>query len=224
MKWCCGPGGGIPVDGLWINARIWAGAAQLTHFTLSSANDTPGRDPLHWAIQGSNDGVNYTDIYVKNDPTSIWNQQNPADVRNQVIRFDAGPDFPVQATAYRTFRFVTFNTALNPSGAYFQVAEVEYFGNIPDPVSPGDFNEDGSVDLDDYDSLANNFRNTYTDLLEAFSDGDANHDGTVNLVDFGIFVQEFNGQGGAVPEPSTVVLGVVGAVFACLCGRLRRRK
>lgn len=32
----------------------------LTHFTVTSGNDTPGCDPVDWAIQGSNDGVNYT--------------------------------------------------------------------------------------------------------------------------------------------------------------------
>jgi hypothetical protein len=35
----------------------------LTHFTLTTAPDMPGRDPKAWAVQGSNDGKEWTDIY-----------------------------------------------------------------------------------------------------------------------------------------------------------------
>ncbi|MCG9129948.1 PEP-CTERM sorting domain-containing protein [Candidatus Poribacteria bacterium] len=119
-KWCCGPGGGIPDEGLHITAEFDM-AYVLTHFTVSSANDVPARDPTEWEIQGSNDGEDFTTIYAR-DGDTIWTE------RLQVARFDAGEDFDVQKTGYKFFRFVTFNTASNPNGAYFQVGEVEYFG------------------------------------------------------------------------------------------------
>ena len=53
----------------------------LTHFTVTSGNDTPGRDPINWAIQGSADGNTYTDIYHYNEGTTIWTE------RAQVIKF-----------------------------------------------------------------------------------------------------------------------------------------
>ena len=35
------------------------------------------------------------------------------------------------------FRHVTFDTALNPAGAYFQIGEIEYFGEAgTPPVDP----------------------------------------------------------------------------------------
>ena len=43
-KWCCGLGGGIPDEGLHVTAEFEEAYA-LTHFTLSSANDVPARDP-----------------------------------------------------------------------------------------------------------------------------------------------------------------------------------
>ena len=43
-KWCCGRGGGIPKEGLHVTAEFDEPYA-LTHFTVSSANDVPPRDP-----------------------------------------------------------------------------------------------------------------------------------------------------------------------------------
>ena len=122
-KWCCGPGGGIPDEGLWVSAQLAAGPHVLTHFTVASANDTPGRDPIEWAIQGSNNGNDYTDIYSYNGGESLW-----GDTRLQVIEFNARDDFPEQTVGYEYYRFVTYDTELNPTDAYYQVAEIELFG------------------------------------------------------------------------------------------------
>ena len=119
-KWCCGRGGGIPEEGLHITAEFEM-AYVLTHFTVSSANDADGRDPTEWAIQGSNDGEAFTTIF-SHDGDSVWNE------RLQVILFEAGVDYDDQTTGYSFLRFVTFNTASNPNGAYFQLGEIEYFG------------------------------------------------------------------------------------------------
>ncbi len=119
-KWCCGRGGGIPEEGLHVTAEFEQEYI-LTHFTVSSANDAAGRDPTKWEIQGSNDGEEFTTIF-SHDGDSFWNE------RLQVVRFDEGEDFDVQKVGYRFFRHVTFNTALAPGGAYFQLGEIEYFG------------------------------------------------------------------------------------------------
>ncbi len=120
-KWCCGPGGGIPDEGLHITVELEERQA-LTHFTVSSANDTPARDPIHWEVQGSNDGTNFTDIFSY-EGESVWGA-----TRLQVILFEAGEDFDVQKTEYQFLRFVTYNTATAPAGAYYQLGEIEYFG------------------------------------------------------------------------------------------------
>ncbi len=128
-KWCCGRGGGIPEEGLHITAEFDQPYI-LTHFTVSSANDSPERDPTVWEIQGSNDGEDFTTIF-SHEGDSFWTE------RLQVIRFDAGVDYDDQTAGYQFIRFVTFNTASNPSGAYFQLAEIEYFGEpSATPVDP----------------------------------------------------------------------------------------
>jgi hypothetical protein len=123
-KWCCGPGGGIPEEGLHITVELEDPQA-LTHFTVSSANDVPTRDPTNWAIQGSKDGENFTDIFTY-EGDSLWGA-----VRFQVIFFEAPEDFDAQTTEYTFIRFVCYDTVANPAGAYYQVGEIEYF------VGPG---------------------------------------------------------------------------------------
>ena len=128
-KWCCGKGGGIPEEGLHVTAELEE-AYVLTHFTVSSANDVPARDPTVWEVQGSNDGEKFDTIYA-HDGDSFWTE------RLQVVLFEAGTDFDVQDTGYKFFRHVTFDTASNPAGAYFQIGEIEYFGNAGlTPVDP----------------------------------------------------------------------------------------
>ena len=119
-KWCCGTG--FPqIVGADLGREV-----ELTHFTVSSANDIPGRDPRVWSIEGSSDGENWTTIFSHSDPNAaLWND------RLQVIRFDAGSDFEAPTESYSQFRMVTESTGLT-EGAFFQLGEIEFFGNVVD--------------------------------------------------------------------------------------------
>ncbi|MFT6861875.1 MAG: hypothetical protein ACJAVK_000428 [Akkermansiaceae bacterium] len=88
----------------------------LTHFTLTSRNDTPARDPLDFAIQGSNDGLNYENIYVRQDDTSLWT------ARNQTVRID----LPAASDSYLFIRYDVNRTG----GANHALSEIEYFGQV----------------------------------------------------------------------------------------------
>lgn len=115
-KWCCDdPTPGNPV---WV-AVEFSVPVNLTHFTVTSGNDSPGRDPVNWAIQGSNDGVNYTDIYHLVANPAPWT------ARNQVIRFK----LPRPAPLYRFIRYIAYDTPANEH----QLNEVEYFGIVGGP-------------------------------------------------------------------------------------------
>lgn len=77
-------------------------------------------------------------------------------------------------------------------------------------LQDADFNSDGSIDLVDFNILADNFLTGTT-----FEQGDMTLDGAVNLSDFVAFRQVFNGQGGAaaVPEPSSLLLLLLALPF-----------
>lgn len=118
-KWCCaGPTQTVSVQ--FINKYV------LTHFTIASGNDVPGRDPDIWSIEGSNDGVNWTPIYnYNNDGTS------PFTARLEVLRYDSGTDFSEPAP-YSYFRYKVDSTV---SGGH-QINELEFFGTVFIPKIP----------------------------------------------------------------------------------------
>lgn len=96
------------------------------------------------------------------------------------------------------------------------------------PEDAGDFNDDGAVNLDDFNIMLSNFNQRFS-TTESFSKGDNNVNGRVDLADFLEFRQLFNAQGAAaasVPEPMGITLfmtGLVTALFAAARQRRRRR-
>ena len=94
---------------------------------------------------------------------------------------------------------------------------------LAEPLDPsalaGDFNGDGVLDLADFEILTSNF-NQPGDATT----GDMNFSRTVDLRDFILFRESFNEAGGgaaaSVPEPSAMLLALLGAAFV---GSLRRR-
>ena len=111
-KWCCDDP--IPGKPVWVAVQFRQ-PVSLTHFTVTSGNDTPGRDPTDWAIQGSNDGITYTDIYHFVGNTTPW-----GDVRNEVVKFT----LPSAAPAYAYIRYIAYETP----ATLHQLNEIEYFG------------------------------------------------------------------------------------------------
>ena len=86
------------------------------------------------------------------------------------------------------------------------------------PVIVGDFNEDGMIDVADFQILADNFGEGTT-----FAQGDFNGDRTVDLTDFVGFRQVFTeaqGQAAAVPEPTALTL----LIMTLLLGPVRRTR
>lgn len=127
-KWCC-TGPGTDRASITLDARlVETNPHFLTHFTLTSSNDTPGRDPLNFAIQGSNDGVNFETIFEYDNEFG-----NLFTARNQTLLFEAGVDFEFVNTAFQWFRYEVTGTGINNVHA---IAEIEYFGfAIPEPMT-----------------------------------------------------------------------------------------
>lgn len=120
-KWCCPEGMNLPA---WVQAEL-PQRRRLMAFSIASANDGSQRDPDRWRIQGSNDGVNYIDIYVY-DVAGV----TPFSARNQVLLYRAGTDYP-PPQAYRFLRLLV-ESAVNE--AEMQVGELEFFDRVPGSV------------------------------------------------------------------------------------------
>jgi len=118
-KWCCDN----PTQ--WIYVQL-SQSYVLSHFTITSGNDSAGRDPDIWKIQGSNDGSNWTDIYSYSN-----NGNSPFGARLQVIKYTgAGDDFATP-DSYSYFRY--YVTSVVSSG--HQINELEFFGDA-DSTAP----------------------------------------------------------------------------------------
>lgn len=139
-KWCC--------DGptQWVQAQFKKRFV-LTHFTITSGNDTPGRRPDVWQIQGSIDGVNWSTIFSYDNDGGSGDQQvdnsSPFTANNQVLLYsdiavagNPGGDFSTP-TPFSYFRYEVTSSAINVGGGgVHQLNELEFFGRaIPEPAS-----------------------------------------------------------------------------------------
>ena len=53
-------------------------AATVKQYTLTSADDVPGRDPKNWVLQGSNDGVTWTTVDTRTNIDFVDRRQTRA--------------------------------------------------------------------------------------------------------------------------------------------------
>ncbi len=93
-------------------------------------------------------------------------------------------------------------------GAWMGIDHVSLHQVSGAAADPGDFNEDGTVDLADFTILAANIYG-HLDGVTGFANGDMNRDGRIDLADFHDFVGVFPAAAGAanvVPEPTSWML------------------
>jgi hypothetical protein len=108
------------------------------------------------------------------------------------------------------------------SGAQAAFANAGFFGAAVTQLIPGDVNNDGVVNGLDIAAVSANWLHMGVGTL-----GDANVDGVVNGLDISLisanWLRMAGGSGGAasVPEPSTIMLGMLGALGLLVCRRLQ---
>jgi hypothetical protein len=110
----------LNVTTAWIRYQFAGGATYaINSYTITSANDFPGRDPMDWRLEGSMDGVNWTAVDTRTGQTF-------AD------RFLTNQYTFTNTTAYPVYRFFVVANSGDPSGT--QLAEIQLFGP-PGPIS-----------------------------------------------------------------------------------------
>ena len=112
-KWCCDDA--TPEAPLNVTVEF-ENPVSISHFTITSGNDVPERDPIRFQIQGSNDGTTFSPIYSRDSDESLWTE------RNQVVKVT----LPQASPLYRYIRYEVTDTA----GPNHQLNEIEYFGTF----------------------------------------------------------------------------------------------
>lgn len=100
-------------------------------FTLTTANDSPERDPASYKLYGSNDGVNWT--LLKEGPLSLSDG-----------RFAVSAEISVNNTNAYVYYFMLFPSVKNNSGNSVQIAEVTYYYDLNDGVTSTDTGTGGT--------------------------------------------------------------------------------
>lgn len=100
-------------------------------FTLTTANDSPERDPASYKLYGSNDGVNWT--LIKEGPLSLSDG-----------RFAVSGEIAVANTNAYVYYFMLFPSVKNNSGNSVQIAEVTYYYDLNDGVTSTDTGSGGA--------------------------------------------------------------------------------
>ena len=131
-KWCCGSSN-VTSQIVGADFGTTLGQITLSGFTLTSSNDTSGRDPVLWTLQGSND----TNTGLDGSWSTIYDHTAGSqwDARNQVIEYSVALGDFVTPDTFSAFRLNVATTDLQ-SGAFFAVNELELFGTIVPVSSP----------------------------------------------------------------------------------------
>jgi hypothetical protein len=96
-------------------------AYAVNRYVITSANDTPGRDPKDWILQGSNDGTNWKDL----DGRSA--EEFTDRLQSKTYQIEGNTE------AYQYYRL---NIKANNGGTHFQLAELKLFGSVPQTLTP----------------------------------------------------------------------------------------
>jgi hypothetical protein len=100
-------------------------------FTLTTANDSPERDPASYKLYGSNDGVNWT--LIKEGPLSLSDG-----------RYAVSGEIAVANTNAYVYYFMLFPSVKNNSGNSVQISEVTYYYDLNDGVTSTDTGSGGT--------------------------------------------------------------------------------
>ena len=151
-KVCCtGVGGHITI-------QLDNGPQIVRSYTISTANDSPGRDPSGWQVLGSNNGTDFT--LIDEVTGNTWNSRHEVQLFSQ---FSQGQN----TTAYEYLRFVPVTST--GGGDQFAISEIEYLGLNAN--STGTILGTGSEALLGNDRVDTDFNATFFGDNEPFSDG-----------------------------------------------------
>jgi hypothetical protein len=100
-------------------------------FTLTTANDSPERDPASYKLYGSNDGVTWT--LIKEGPLSLSDG-----------RYAVSGEIAVTNTNAYVYYFMLFPSVKNNSGNSVQISEVTYYYDLSDGVTSTDTGTGGT--------------------------------------------------------------------------------
>ncbi|MEP0844558.1 MAG: hypothetical protein HRF43_17810 [Phycisphaerae bacterium] len=131
-----------------------AGPSIVEAFRIITANDAPERDPLAFALYGTNDPIASTDNSRGN--AESWTLIASGGIAPPTSRYVSSPMVTFSNdTAYRSYRMVFTSVRNADTANSMQITEIQFYGRIgvPCPTPFADADGDGDVDLIDFGRL-----------------------------------------------------------------------
>jgi hypothetical protein len=223
----------------WSSTNTWAAAGRgEENITAPPGNDfnlmqgyldtlDVGQEGVSVTVSGIDsipfiDGLYDVTVYMKG---GVIGRGGDYTIGNQTLQhFDTGPFTGTYVEGeggdYIVFKNISGDSFNLTSAAVVTRAPVNGIEITPSEAVLGDADGDGIVDIADFDLIRSNFLNP----VAPGEDGDLDFSATVDLVDFRIWKTAFGGGGpNSVPEPSAILLLVVGGAGLVVARRLRTR-
>jgi hypothetical protein len=170
-----------------------AGASIVDSFQVTTANDAVERDPLDWALYGTNDPITSTDNSTGEEEN--WTLIDQGFTLLPEDRFLEGDVVTVDNTeTYSSYRWLVTSVKDGVAANSMQFSEIQFFGEVVGGGLDGDFNNDGAWDCTDINGLTAAIAAGAND--PAF---DLTGDGVVDLADRDAWLAE----GGAMNPGAT---------------------
>ena len=198
--------------------RAFAGTDNTLRYHFNLADDFEPTLPLliQWDVNnlhedGNPDPRYGAEIYFNGNIVAEETLIRPADfgVINETPPFtlgDVNGEIGEGFDNYVELRGVNYNG--EGGGNWMGIDHVSLHQLSDELSDPGDFNNDGTVNIADFTILASNMYG-HLDGVSGFANGDMNRDGRIDMADFHDFVGVFPGvanAANAVPEPSSLML------------------
>ncbi len=127
---------------LWLEYKA-NGIYTLASYSITSANDSPDRDPKNWTVYGSKDGNNWTEIDQQNNQEFLYREIT------QTYRCD-------NVNAYQYFKV---HITGNNGASLTQIAEIQLHGNYAYDRFYNDITSNGGEVSSSYDGQINSVNN-----------------------------------------------------------------
>ena len=108
--------------GQWVYFNFYAKPLKIKGFYISPNTN---RDPLHWKIEGTNNGIDFKTVYY-NDGVPMCE----LDTNNYCIEKKRNTFILNHSVTYSGYRFITTGQCSRPGDEWLVLSEIDFIGNF----------------------------------------------------------------------------------------------
>ena len=115
--------------GQWVRFDFTVSAIKINGFEVTVSKEN--RDPLNWRLEGSNNGVVFSEIYTNNKPMCNYKPYCNGFICDAFKTNRYNLSSPV---TYSSFRFITTGESSVPGDNWLTLSRIEFIGLLIEPI------------------------------------------------------------------------------------------